>query len=126
MIADFGFATKIPEGEKEDLQCGTPIYMAPEVVRGLEYECEVDIWSTGVITYILLSGDAPFKGNNKMAIQREIKSKEITMTGPAWTNITDQAKDFIKKALNRNQQERWTAQQLLSHPWILDRKKLNA
>jgi len=64
-IADFGFARKIPDGEKEELQCGTPIYMAYEIIEGREYECEVDIWSIGVITYILISGDAPFKGNNK-------------------------------------------------------------
>lgn len=63
--------------------------MAPEVVRGWEYECEVDIWSTGVIAYILLSGDAPFKGNNKMAIQKEIKTKELTMNEPAWSNISE-------------------------------------
>ncbi len=100
-IADFGFARKIPDGQKEDLQCGTPIYMAPEIVEGREYECEVDIWSTGVITYILLSGDAPFKGNNKLQIQREIRNKNLTMDDPAWTGISDSAKDFIRRALNR-------------------------
>lgn len=70
--------------------------MAPEVVKGEEYECKVDIWSTGVIAYILLSGTAPFGGNNKLAIQREIKNKEITMNDSAWENITNEAKDFIK------------------------------
>ena len=109
-IADFGFARKIPDGETEDLQCGTPIYMAPEIVKGLPYQCEVDIWSTGVITYILLSGDAPFKGNNKLQIQREIKNKVLTMNDAAWTTISDQAKDFIRLALNRDQQKRGTAQ----------------
>lgn len=61
-IADFGFAKKIKPGEKEELQCGTPLYMAPEVFNPNEeekdpgYECEVDIWSAGVIAFILLNG----------------------------------------------------------------------
>ena len=70
--------------------------MAPEMVKGLDYECEVDIWSTGVIAYILLSGDAPFKGTNKMQIESEIKKKVISFDDPAWTNISDQGKDFIR------------------------------
>ena len=70
--------------------------MAPEVVKGEPYECKVDIWSTGVIAYILLSGTAPFGGNNKLAIQREIKKNNPTMNGPAWENISNEAKDFIK------------------------------
>jgi serine/threonine protein kinase len=69
--------------------------MAPEIVKGLPYECEVDIWSTGVIAYILLTGDAPFKGNNKMQMQREIKTKKLTMSEPAWASISPEAKDFI-------------------------------
>jgi calcium-dependent protein kinase len=75
--------------------------MAPEIIEGKNYECEVDIWSTGVITYILLSGDAPFKGNNKLQIQRDIRNKNLTMDDPAWTGISDSAKDFIRRALNR-------------------------
>lgn len=58
--------------------------MAPEVVRGMDYECEVDIWSTGVIAYIMLSGDAPFRGNNKAEIQREILNKPIMLEGQPW------------------------------------------
>ncbi len=50
-IADFGFAKSIPKGKKESLQCGTLYYMAPEIIQGNEYECEVDIWSTGVIAH---------------------------------------------------------------------------
>jgi serine/threonine protein kinase len=84
--------------------------MAPEIVKGEPYECEVDIWSTGVIAYILLSGDAPFKGNNKLQIQREIKNKKLTMSDPAWVNISNDAKDFINKALNKVGKDRWTAE----------------
>lgn len=56
--------------------------MAPEIVKGLEYECEVDIWSTGVIAYLLIIGESPFKGKNEAQIIREIKTKPLTFTGP--------------------------------------------
>jgi serine/threonine protein kinase len=65
-IADFGFAKHIPLGEKLDLKCGTPNYMAPELIRGLEYEFEVDIWATGVIAYFLLAGSHPFSGRDRI------------------------------------------------------------
>jgi len=65
-IADFGFAKHIPLGEKLDLKCGTPNYMAPELIRGLEYEFEVDIWATGVIAYYLLAGSHPFSGRDRI------------------------------------------------------------
>ena len=69
-IADFGFATRIPEGGYETLTCGSPYYMAPEVVSGKKYRHEADIWSIGVITYFLLSGQPPFDGRTKNALAR--------------------------------------------------------
>lgn len=75
--------------------------MAPEIISGLEYGCEVDIWSTGVIAYILLVGDAPFKGNNRNQIQQEIRNKEITFDQAH--RISPLAQEFIKLMLDRNQ-----------------------
>lgn len=62
-ITDFGFATKIEKNI--NLCCGSPIYMAPEIFEGKEYNEKVDIWALGVITYILLSGKAPYQGQGK-------------------------------------------------------------
>jgi serine/threonine protein kinase len=59
-IADFGFATRIPDGKYENLECGSPYYMAPEIIAGSRYRFEVDIWSIGVIAYFLLCGEPPF------------------------------------------------------------------
>lgn len=65
-LSDFGFATYFkPDGEGESLHCGSPLYMAPEILNFEEYNERVDIWSTGVIAYILLSGTAPFYGSDK-------------------------------------------------------------
>ncbi len=85
------------------------MYMSPELIINNEYEFEVDIWSMGVITYILLSGDSPFHGDDKQQLFREVLTKPITMDEKAWDNISDEAKDFINQALNRDQQGRWTA-----------------
>ena len=71
-LTDFGFATSFKKGEKQDLSLGSPLYMSPELVKEEEYDNRVDIWSTGVITYILLSGMPPFIGNDKDGIYNAI------------------------------------------------------
>lgn len=63
-LTDFGFATFFDPSRKMDVIVGTPIYMAPELANGDEYDCRVDIWSVGVITYILLGGRPPFDGKD--------------------------------------------------------------
>ena len=67
-LTDFGFATSFKKGEMQDLTLGSPLYKSPELVREEKYDNRVDIWSTGVITYILLCGKPPFIENNKTDI----------------------------------------------------------
>ena len=118
-LSDFGFATYYqPNGEGESLQCGSPLYMAPEIIKNEDYTEKVDIWSTGVITYILLSGRPPYGGKKKEEIYRSIKTSELNFSDPLWKKISGSAIDFIRQALNRNQQDRPSAQTLLDHPWI--------
>jgi serine/threonine protein kinase len=83
-IADFGFATRIPDDKYETLQCGSPFYMAPEIVDGKRYRFEVDIWSIGVIAYYLLCGQPPFDGRTKNQLSNAIKSAEIKFNGAIW------------------------------------------
>jgi len=120
-LSDFGFATyyKPAGGEGVSLQCGSPLYMAPEIIRSEDYTERVDIWSTGVIAYILLSGRPPFGGKKKEEIYRSIKSAPLTFNDPVWSKVSKNAIDFIKLALNRNKEERPSAAELLEHPWIL-------
>jgi serine/threonine protein kinase len=106
-IADFGFAKEI-KGDKdtdtEDLQCGTPLYMAPEVFdpdNNNGYRFEVDIWSAGVIAYILLLGRAPFDGKNRKEIQKRILADPpVTFTDN--DRISNEAKEFLLLMLNRD------------------------
>lgn len=120
-VSDFGFATKINKGES--LQCGSPLYMAPEILNGQTYDEKVDIWSTGVITYILLSGRPPYAGKNKPMIAQAIRTKEIDITSAGWEKISKEAKDFLKNALVKNGKDRSSAEDLLNHPWITQRIK---
>jgi calcium-dependent protein kinase len=115
-LSDFGFATYYAPGES--LQCGSPLYMAPEIVKSEKYTEKVDIWSTGVIAYILLSGRPPFGGKQKQEIYRNIKNAELVFPDQYWKNISAEAIDFIKLALTRDKTIRPSAQELIQHNWI--------
>ena len=78
-----------------DLVLGTPLYMAPELIRHQKYSEKVDVWGLGIITYQLLSGKTPFDGKNIKKINQNIIYKEIKFPDKQWSNISENAKDFI-------------------------------
>lgn len=100
------------------MACGTPGYVAPEILRGDLYGAEVDIWSLGVITYVLLAGYPPFYDDDTRKLFRKIKEARYYFHEDYWSGISPEAIDMIKKMLCLDQKERWTAGQLLRHPWI--------
>jgi len=116
-IADFGYAKNISKLNKEP-PCGTPGYVAPEILRGDPYSGEVDIWSMGVICYVLLAGYPPFYDEDTRKLYKKIRNGNYQFHDEHWKTISGDAKDLIRKMLTVNQQERWTAKQLLRHPWI--------
>ena len=102
-ITDFGFAKCYdPEegGMKEKL--GSPLYMAPEIIKDKPYDIGVDIWALGILAYIMLSGRPPFKGSTKDEIFTQITSKNISYQGDNWKNVSKEAKSFLKKMLVRD------------------------
>lgn len=118
-IADFGFAKKLKDLTGNETPCGTPGYVAPEVLRGDRYGCEVDIWSLGVICYVLLAGYPPFYDEDQKKLFKKIKEGRFYFHDEYWSSVSKEAVDMIKKMICVNQKNRWTAKQLLQHPWIL-------
>ncbi|KAI5623397.1 serine/threonine-protein kinase H2 [Silurus asotus] len=98
--------------------CGTPEYLAPEMVAGRTYGCEVDMWALGVISYIVLSGSMPFEQRSRPRLFTAILRGSYSFHGQPWSSISNQAKDFIDRLLCVNPEERMTAEQALKHPWL--------
>jgi calcium-dependent protein kinase len=104
---------------------GTPYYMAPEVLEGA-YDETCDMWSIGVITYCLLCGYPPFNADTDQLLFRKIKLCDYEFHNPEWSEISDEAKQFIQGLLQPNPQLRMTPEQALSHQWIKSTPKEQA
>ncbi|KAJ3172757.1 hypothetical protein HDU87_007845 [Geranomyces variabilis] len=122
MIADFGLSKIVDEDKFEGLMttCGTPGYMAPEVIEKTGHGKPVDLWSIGVLAYFLLSGYTPF--DYDAATQADeinnILHCRYNFASEYWSDVSDVAKDFISKLLIVDPHQRMTAQQALAHPWM--------
>lgn len=117
-IADFGFAKRVKDLLPKETACGTPGYVAPEILRGDKYGAEVDIWSMGVICYVLLAGYPPFYDEDQKRLFKKIKEGRYHFHEDYWSNTSPEAINMIQMMLCVDQSKRWTAQQLLKHPWI--------
>ncbi|CAL1372655.1 unnamed protein product [Linum trigynum] len=114
---DFGLSVFVEEGKVYRDIVGSAYYVAPEVLRR-SYGKEIDIWSAGVILYILLSGVPPFWGENEKGIFDAVLQGEIDFETDPWPIISDSAKDLIRKMLTQDTKKRLTSAQVLEHPWI--------
>eukprot|EP00826_Nyctotherus_ovalis_P021209 TRINITY_DN16802_c0_g2_i4.p1 TRINITY_DN16802_c0_g2~~TRINITY_DN16802_c0_g2_i4.p1 ORF type:complete len:314 (-),score=48.97 TRINITY_DN16802_c0_g2_i4:541-1482(-) len=116
-IGDFGLAAKVEEGVKRRTVCGTPNYMSPEVLNAqVGHSYETDVWSVGVIMYVLIIGRAPFQAPSSKLIYSRIKTGIYIF--PKDAEISDAAKDLITKMLNPNPAKRLTLDQILGHDFI--------
>jgi calcium/calmodulin-dependent protein kinase I len=126
-IADFGLAKMrlmggddAPDENLGGLRtpCGSPAYVAPEVLMRTEYDKGVDMWSMGVILYVLLSGCPPFDDECTPKMYESIKLGDWSFPSPEWGGITDSAKDLVSRLLTVNPRDRATADQAMAHPWL--------
>jgi len=98
--------------------CGTPGYVAPEVLQAKGYDKEVDLWSIGVITYILLCGFPPFYNEKLQLLFEQIMRADYDFPEDYWSEVSNDAKDFIKKLLVVDPKKRMTGKEALKHPWL--------
>ncbi|XVF54051.1 hypothetical protein PTKIN_Ptkin05aG0150400 [Pterospermum kingtungense] len=116
-LADFGLATYIKPGQYLRGTVGSPFYIAPEVLAG-GYNQAADIWSAGVILYILLSGTPPFWGKTKSWIFNAVRAADLQFPADPWDRISDSAKNLVRGMLNTDPFQRLTALQVLDHLWM--------
>ena len=124
VISDFGLAKIMPEEGLLLTACGSPQYVAPEVLLGAGYDSLVDVWSTGVIVYALLCGYTPFYSSDVQTLFRKIVNLEYEFNQDYWTNQSELAKDFIRRCLC-DRTQRMTAEEALKHPWVAELESRN-
>ncbi|XP_036716021.1 serine/threonine-protein kinase 33 isoform X5 [Balaenoptera musculus] len=119
-VTDFGLAVKKQGRSEAMLQttCGTPIYMAPEVINAHDYSQQCDIWSIGVIMYILLCGEAPFMASSEEKLFELIRKGELHFKDSVWDSISDSAKSVLKQLMKVDPAHRITAKELLDNQWL--------
>ncbi|NWS77872.1 KCC4 kinase, partial [Crotophaga sulcirostris] len=118
-IGDFGLSKIVDEQDTMKTVCGTPGYCAPEILHGCPYGPEVDMWSVGVITYILLCGFEPFfdpRGDQYM--YSRILTCDYEFVSPWWDEVSLNAKDLVRKLIVLDPKKRLTVSQALEHPWV--------
>ncbi|XP_075906259.1 calcium/calmodulin-dependent protein kinase type 1 isoform X3 [Nelusetta ayraudi] len=118
MISDFGLSKIEGADSVMSTACGTPGYVAPEVLAQKPYSKAVDCWSIGVIAYILLCGYPPFYDESDTKLFEQILKAEYEFDSPYWDDISDSAKDFIVHLMEKDPSTRYTCDQALQHPWI--------
>eukprot|EP00794_Sanderia_malayensis_P003692 gene3692-4210_t len=120
-LADFGLAMEVTEPIYT--VCGTPTYVAPEILRESGYGLRVDMWAAGVITYIMLCGFPPFRSTKRRQSELFdlIQSGSFEFLSPYWDEVSDDARDLVSNLLVVDIPKRYSAEQALSHTWVTGR-----
>lgn len=115
-LTDFGSSDVAPEVMRGVV--GTPFYMAPEILGGREYGEKVDVWSSGVVLYIMLAGFPPFYGETVVEIFEAVLRGNLRFPFRVFQSVSPAAKDILRKMLCKDVSRRLSAEQVLRHPWI--------
>ncbi|XP_061563842.1 myosin light chain kinase, smooth muscle-like [Cololabis saira] len=124
-IIDFGLASELEEGKPLMVMHGTPEFVAPEVINYEPVGLETDMWSIGVICFILLSGESPFQGDNDAETLAHVTAARFEFDPEGFEDISDEAKDFISSLLKKDLRARLSCTEALSHRWMASFTPLN-
>ncbi|KAI9527622.1 serine/threonine-protein kinase 17B [Pseudochaenichthys georgianus] len=117
-IVDFGLARRLGAvGELREI-LGTPEYVAPEILNYEPITTATDLWSVGVITYMLVTGESPFVGDDKQETYLNVSQVNVDYSMEAFSRVSELAVDFIRKLLVKTPEDRPTAAECMSHPWL--------
>ena len=126
-LADFGFACRVHTPQSLTTRCGTPTYVAPEILKNIPYDQSADMWSVGVILYVLLVGYPPFASENQNVLFQKIRTADFSFRESDWSGISEDAKELIKNLLVVDPLQRWTAKRSLQCKWFAaDTKSMEA
>lgn len=114
-LADFGFARVLPKSSLAETLCGSPLYMAPEILRYEKYDHKADLWSVGTVLYEMAAGKPPFRASNHVELLRKIESAKDSIPFPSQSRISSDLKSLIRGLLKRNPVERLSFEQFFAH-----------
>lgn len=118
-IADFGFSKKLKsKSQINKTICGTPLYMAPQVVQKTAYSYKADIWSLGVILFELLNSQTPFHARNRAEFEGKVEASNYGFKQTVKDNLTLETIFFLSQCLQHNEDERKCVSELINHPYI--------
>ncbi|XP_052235177.1 myosin light chain kinase, smooth muscle-like isoform X3 [Dreissena polymorpha] len=123
-IIDFGLARYYRKGESVRVLFGTPEFVAPEVINYDEIGFTTDMWSVGVVCYLLLAGDTPFRGDSDVETLTNVTKGEFEMDEEDFNSVSQDAKNFINSLLMKNKDKRLSSQKALEHPWLAEDTQL--
>lgn len=116
-IIDFGLSKKFEDGQVLSTKAGTPYYVSPQVLAG-KYDKACDLWSSGVIMFVLLCGYPPFHGDTDQVVLSKVRAGHFCFKASDWKGISDDAKNLVRMLLKIDPRERITAQQAMNHAWV--------
>merc|ERR1711933_415629 len=117
MGIDFGLSRRFEPGVPMTTKAGTPYYVAPQVLAG-KYDASCDLWSCGVVMYVLLCGYPPFYAETDAEVLAKVRLGNFSFNATDWKNVSEDAKNLIRTLLKMNPRDRYTAEQALNHVWI--------
>ncbi|KAI0408704.1 Serine/threonine-protein kinase ATG1 [Xylaria palmicola] len=119
-LADFGFARVLPSTSLAETLCGSPLYMAPEILRYERYDAKADLWSVGTVAFEMISGKPPFRANNHVELLRKIEGNNDNIKFPKEVQVSSDLKALIRALLKRNPVERMSFEDFFNHDVIAD------